>query len=135
MSLKVLIADDEELIRELITETIEDLEGVGQIFEAENGVEALEVIQSENIGLIISDIKMPRMMGDELLRQLKGRIPAIVITGHGDDGTEDRLKKLGAVGFVYKPFDYAEIRATVTAALAKQKDQQTDSAKTPAAHQ
>lgn len=83
--MKVLVVDDEKLIRDVIKEyaSLENYE----IFEAENGIEALKVIDEENIDVIVLDIMMPKMDGYTFFKELKKdhNIPTIILSARNDE--------------------------------------------------
>jgi len=118
MAEKILVADDEQEIRNLLDHF---LGGLGyEVLLASHGDEALKLAVEENPDLIILDIKMPGLDGLEVCKRLKEKeqtklIPVIVITGFEDNKMEalDR----GADDFVNKPFDMAEIASRVKSAL------------------
>ena len=118
MAEKILIADDEQEIRELLDNFL-----TGQGYEvvlASDGNQALQLASEENPQAIILDIKMPGLDGLEVCKRLKEKeqtrlIPVIVITGFEDNKIE--ALNLGADDFVNKPFDMAEISARVKSAL------------------
>jgi len=75
MEQKLLIVDDEAHIRMLIGQTLEELEDEGvNFFTAENGEQALEIIQAEKPRLVFLDVMMPKMNGMEVCRRVKKRI-------------------------------------------------------------
>lgn len=109
----VLIVDDEPEIIELIQFFLKD-EGF-QVVTADNGVSARKVLASHNIGLIISDIRMPQEDGFHLLRHVKKshpNIPFIFISAFTDMNVEEALR-LGAEGFIRKPWEEGELVLTV----------------------
>jgi DNA-binding NtrC family response regulator len=105
----VLIVDDEEPIRDAIAF---DFNRSGfKILFAENGNQAFELVQSEKVDLVISDLQMPECDGVSLLRKMRQAeftIPFIFISG-GLTLTESECMKLGAQKFLPKPFDYKEL--------------------------
>ncbi len=117
MSFNVLIVDDSAAMRSVIKRVIQ-LSGfkIDKGLEAENGREALEVLGTQWVDVIISDINMPEMNGLEMLSELKqnslyAEIPIIIIS---TEGSEERIKEalaLGARGFIQKPFLPEELRA------------------------
>jgi len=117
MSFNVLIVDDSAAMRSVIKRVIQ-LSGfkIDKGLEAENGREALEVLGTQWVDVIISDINMPEMNGLEMLSELKqnslyAEIPIIIIS---TEGSEERVKEalaLGARGFIQKPFLPEELRA------------------------
>lgn len=110
MAYRVLIADDSPVMRAFVRRVIE-LSGfeLAQCFEACNGEEALETLRSEWVDAILTDINMPVVDGEELLRRLAvddllKSIPAIVISTDATRNRIERLMALGARGYVTKPF-------------------------------
>ena len=108
---KLLIVDDEAHIRMLIEQTLEELEDEGvEFLTAENGEEALEIIQSENPQLVFLDVMMPKMNGMEVCRRVKKELSIenvfiVLLTAKGQEF--DRLKgqEVGADFYMTKPFD------------------------------
>ncbi|HEV8084572.1 MAG TPA: response regulator [Chitinophagaceae bacterium] len=111
MSNKILIVDDEPHIRMLIEQTLEELEDEGvEFLTAENGEEALEIIQKENPQLVFLDVMMPKMNGMEVCRRVKKELALndvyiVLLTAKGQE--LDRLKgqEVGANVYMTKPFD------------------------------
>ncbi len=102
----ILLVDDEEDIRDVLSISLED-RGY-QIETAENGQTALDLYDQTEPSIVITDIKMPGMDGIELLRKLKQRNPdieVIMITGHGDLDLAIQSLKLEATDFVTKPIN------------------------------
>jgi two-component system, OmpR family, alkaline phosphatase synthesis response regulator PhoP len=111
MAKKILIVDDEAHIRSLIEQTLEELEDEGvEFLTAENGEQALEIIQTENPRLVFLDVMMPKMNGMEVCRRVKKEllienIFIVLLTAKGQE--LDRLKgqEVGADVYMTKPFD------------------------------
>jgi two-component system response regulator AtoC len=106
----ILVCDDEELIRWSLRQHLQS-EGY-RVLEAEDGQACLEVAMKNAPDLIISDLKMPRMDGMEMLRRLReadNDLPVIVITAHGDVNSAMEATRLGARAYVNKPFDLREV--------------------------
>jgi len=111
MEQKLLIVDDEAHIRTLIEQTLEDLEDEGvNFFNAENGEQALEIIQAENPQLVFLDVMMPNLNGMEVCRRVKkelglDKVFIVLLTAKGQE--LDRLKgqEVGADLYMTKPFD------------------------------
>ena len=115
---KILVVDDEWVVRDLITRLLED-EGGYTIFPAENGRDALNICTEQEIDVVFTDLRMPGMSGMELLEQLKRlypELPVVIITGHG--GREDVITalRLGASNFLLKPVD-VQMVTTIAARL------------------
>ena len=102
--MKLLIVDDEKLIRDVIKEyaLLENYE----IFEAENGIEALKIIEQENIDLIVLDIMMPKMDGYTFFSKLKEEknIPTIILSARNDEYDKLLGFELGVDDYLTKPF-------------------------------
>ena len=109
MEKKLLIVDDEAHIRMLIEQTLEELEDEGVNFlTAENGEQALEIIQAENPQLVFLDVMMPKMNGMEVCRRVKkeltlDKVFIVLLTAKGQE--LDRLKgqEVGADLYMTKP--------------------------------
>jgi DNA-binding NtrC family response regulator len=113
-SVSVLIVDDEQMMRSLL-EKILSREGY-KIHAVEDGVAALEYIKEHHVDMIISDMKMPRMDGFELLGIVKKEHPhigVIIMTAYGDTYTVKDALLLGADEYVTKPFKSYEISLVV----------------------
>jgi signal transduction histidine kinase/FixJ family two-component response regulator len=106
MNKKLLLVDDEEGIRKVLSISLTDI-GY-EVFTAENGEEALEIFRHENPPIVLTDIKMPGMDGIELLKKIKYENPdteVIMITGHGDMDLAIKSLKYRAIDFVTKPIN------------------------------
>ena len=114
----VLVVDDEPQIRTSLRGILAE-EGL-RVLEAEDGRQALDVIQRENPELVILDIWMPEVDGLQVLQQLHGDQPApavIMISGHGNIETAVKATKLGAFDFIEKPFSLDGLLRVVNRAL------------------
>ncbi|AHE63069.1 sigma-54-dependent transcriptional regulator [Borrelia parkeri] len=120
---KLLVADDEKNIREGIATYLEE-EGYF-VFTASDGKEALETIKNEKIDAIISDLRMPQISGEELLRIVKDKtpnIPFIILTAHGTvDSAVDAMRE-GAYDFLTKPVDLERLLLIIKRALNGKND-------------
>ena len=117
--MKVLVVDDEMLIRNVIKDYLEN-EGY-EIYEAENGLEAIRVFKEEKIDLIILDIMMPKMDGYETLKELRklGETPVIMLTAMKEELDKLHGFDLGVDDYVTKPFSPKEVVARVKAILKR----------------
>lgn len=107
MAVSILIADDDELLRNLVKEVLEE-EGY-QIYEAGDGERAVDIFWAHSeIALVILDIMMPKLDGMEVLDEIRHRtdIPVLMLTAIGDSASELACLKHGASDFVSKPFHY-----------------------------
>ena len=102
---KVLIVDDEAIIRDALSDWLKDI-GY-QVYTAENGHKALEVIEKEKPGIMITDLVMPGMDGIELMKRAKAQQPnveVIIITAYASIPTAITAMKEGAYDYIEKPF-------------------------------
>ena len=117
---KILIIEDEPAIRRVLVKILAEEDKSHQIDEAENGIEAINKIKKESYDLIISDIKMPKVDGMEVLdfsKKNTPETPIIMISGHGDlELAVDSMKK-GAFDYISKPPDLNRLLTTVRNAL------------------
>ncbi|MGZ3692246.1 MAG: response regulator [Pseudobdellovibrio sp.] len=103
--LTVLVVEDDDNLREVIVEMFQNK--LCEVIEAENGAVALSILQSKDIDIVFSDIRMPVMDGIEMLKRIvaqnKEKPLVFLATGHSDIN-EKEVKKMGAVALMYKPF-------------------------------
>lgn len=115
--LKVLVVDDEKLVRKGIVLGV-DWQALGcmVVAEASNGLEGLEAAEKYNPDLIITDIKMPKMDGIEMLRRLRQinkYVYVIFLTAHSDFSYAQGAIKFSASDYLLKPFQDGELEETV----------------------
>lgn len=107
MAVSLLVADDDDLLRNLVKEVLED-EGY-QVYVAADGQETVDIFwEHPEIALVILDIMMPKMDGIEVLQEIRERtdIPVLMLTALGDSSSELSCLRNGASDFVSKPFHY-----------------------------
>lgn len=107
MVVSLLIADDDDLLRNLVKEVLEE-QGY-QVYEAADGEEALDIFwEHSEIVLVILDIMMPKLDGLAVLDEIRERsdVPILMLTALGDSSSELSCLKHGASDFVSKPFHY-----------------------------
>lgn len=118
MALNILVVDDSSVMRTMIIRTL-NMSGLplGELSEAPNGAEALKILKEKWVDLVIADINMPVMNGEEMINRmledqdLKG-IPILVISTEASQARIERLMSKGA-SFIKKPFAPELIRDTV----------------------
>ena len=119
---KILIVEDEASIRRVLVKILSEEDKSHEIYEAEDGLIALNKIKKENFDLVLCDIKMPKMDGIEVLeftKKIKPETPIVMISGHGDlDTAVDSMKK-GAYDYISKPPDLNRLLNTVRNAIDK----------------
>jgi len=116
---RVLVVDDDAGVRFTLREMLRSLSGV-EVEQAEDGEAALEKLAARPFELVITDLRMPRMDGMELVRRVSAVPHApriIVITAHGSERFAVEAVKAGAYDYFRKPFDVDELLAVVTRAL------------------
>ncbi|MBT2695976.1 response regulator [Bacillus sp. ISL-40] len=127
MGFKVLIADDEPLILKNLTQIIDwhalDCLIIGT---AQNGQEALEILEKERIDLLLTDISMPGISGIDLLKQIQ-KLPyqpiTLLISGYDDFEYAREGLKNNALDYILKPIDYDELQECVERAIGELKNQ------------
>ncbi|MFC1949782.1 response regulator [Chloroflexota bacterium] len=115
---RILVIDDDELIRALFKEV---LEGEGHIVvTADTGEKGLAYIMQQNFNLVFLDLKLPGIDGAEILSQMRstGRhVPVVIITGYPDSEIMERAARQGLLGIMLKPFNASGIIGTINSFL------------------
>lgn len=112
----VLVVDDSAAIRKILQRVLRQTGmAIGAIQEAGDGQEALELLKGQRIDLVLTDINMPKMDGLQLLAAMKAsaqwrRIPVVMITTEGGETKVGEAVRLGASGYVRKPFTADQIK-------------------------
>ncbi len=117
-----LIVDDEPRLRQVLMHLMRN-DGF-TCMEAGNGEEALLLLEQQPFTLVMSDLRMPRIDGLELLRQIRGRWPdtaVVMITAVADVEVAVSCLAIGAMDYLTKPFHLEEVRARVAQALEKRR--------------
>ncbi|MDY6903081.1 MAG: response regulator [Thermodesulfobacteriota bacterium] len=116
MAVNILIVDDSLPMRAVIKKTIKASGyGAASFFEADDGRQALDILQNQWLDIVVTDYNMPDMDGMTLLANLKAddllaSIPVLVITTEGSRQKEREFMEKGAAGYIKKPFTPEEIR-------------------------
>lgn len=116
---KLLVADDEEMIREAVASYLES-QGY-QVFRAENGEEALNILKRELISLVILDLMLPDLPGEEVCVRIRkqSRVPIIMLTAKNVEYDMIHGLDLGADDYITKPFSLKNLSARVQAVLRR----------------
>ena len=123
MDSDVLVVDDSAAIRKILTRVLRQTGmAIQTIHEAGDGQEALAVMAQHRIDLVLSDINMPKMDGLQLLASLKAspqwqKIPVVMITTEGGETKVAEAVRLGAAGYVRKPFTADQIKEKLVGIL------------------
>ena len=117
----ILIIDDDQYIGDMLTEALRQ-EGYGAL-RAYSGTEALLILDSQRPDLILLDLMLPGLSGEEVLPRIKG-IPVIVLSAKADAGSKVNLLLGGAQDYVTKPFDLSELMARIEVQLRNAGDRE-----------
>lgn len=123
MALNILIVDDSPVMRAFIRKVVGMTAlDVGQMLEAGHGGEALALLGQHWMDLVLTDINMPEMNGEELVRRMEGdallrAVPVIVVSTDASANRVEHLLALGAKGYVTKPFTPEALAAEVERVL------------------
>jgi two-component system chemotaxis response regulator CheY len=115
-----MIVDDSAAIRKILRRVLDQADILmDKIHEAGDGLEALEILKTSTVQLILCDINMPNMDGIELLERLKAKeplrsVPVLMVTTEGSQARVMQALELGAAGYVKKPFTAAQIKEKLT---------------------
>jgi DNA-binding NtrC family response regulator len=110
-SIKILVVDDEALVRDVIKKGLSQMGGFN-VEVAQNGPEAIEKIEKDVFDLVLTDLKMPGMDGLELLKNIKGTRPEVMVilmTAYGSIETAVEAMRIGANDYITKPVDLNEL--------------------------
>jgi len=115
--MKIVIADDSSLLRDRIRSLLNSINHNSVVYEAENGVEALQLIREEEPDLAILDIRMPEMNGIEVLkkiREMKMKVKVCILTNYDYPIYKKRCFEAGADYFLRKTENFEDINIIVT---------------------
>ena len=123
MSYQVLVVDDSPAMRGFIRRVL-DLSGfdVGEVFEAGDGLEALAILDDSEIDVVLTDINMPRMNGEELMLHLSedavlSSLPVLVLSADSSEARVTRMMAAGARGYLPKPLSPERLRSELDRVL------------------
>jgi two-component system, chemotaxis family, chemotaxis protein CheY len=132
MAFNILIVDDSSSMRAVIKKVIK-VSGfnVGNFLEAADGIEALNILESDWVDLVLSDINMPNMNGLELISKMGEddmlrSIPVVMVTTEASDEKMKNAKELGAVGYIKKPFLPEDIKITLSGIMGEEAGDERD---------
>jgi two-component system chemotaxis response regulator CheY len=123
MESDILVVDDSAAIRKILQRVLRQTGmAIRAIHEAGDGQEALELLKKQAVNLVLTDINMPKMDGIQLLAALKGsplwrNIPVVMVTTEGGETKVGEAVRLGAAGYVRKPFTADQIKEKLAGIL------------------
>jgi len=115
---KILLVDDDRNLLRVLTYQIQ--QSGYDVVPVSSALEALQLLEEQSFGLVLTDLRMPEIDGLELLRRIRGsnkKVPVIVLTAHGSIDKAVEAIKLGAADFLTKPVEKAEVEHSIVAAL------------------
>ena len=118
---RILAVDDSSSMRRMLNFALSN--GGFDVLEAEDGQQALEIAQSEDVDLVLTDINMPRMNGFELIEKLRELpsykfVPILTLTTESSVEKKARGRAAGATGWIVKPFDPTQLLSIVNRLIA-----------------
>jgi two-component system chemotaxis response regulator CheY len=117
--INALIVDDSSVMRKIVERALRQAGlSLSKVYEASSGAEALDVLKSEQVQLVLSDINMPMMDGLEFLRQMREQdlapdVPVVMITTEGSEEHVKAAIAAGAQGYIRKPFTPEQVKDRV----------------------
>jgi DNA-binding NtrC family response regulator len=110
---RILVVDNDTGVCQMLKVTLQDLNF--SVSTAESGNEALEIYRSQVIDFVLLDVGMPHMDGKQTLEALKSIDPGVIccFMSGSENMTPDELSRLGAVGFIQKPFSLEKVRQLI----------------------
>ena len=113
MAIRVLVVDDSAFMRKIISDMLNDIDGVQVVATARDGKTAIEIISRESLDIITLDVEMPGMDGLETLKRIKesSNVPVMMLSSNNKPETTIEALELGALDFIEKPVD---IRTNIT---------------------
>ena len=120
-TLEVLVVDDSRMARKHIRRVLNNM-GIERITEAENGLEALDILSSAFFDLVVTDYNMPEMDGKELVEQIRGSsnqasVPILMVTSEENNNRLAAVQNAGVSAVCDKPFEPATVRALIQQAF------------------
>lgn len=115
---RILVIDDDQLVRDLFKETLED--SVHTVVTAGASAEGIQYVKNQEFDLVFLDLKMPEIDGAEVLheiRSIRPELPVTIITGYPSGEMMERALKEGPLGVMPKPFGVSDIYSAVNSFL------------------
>ena len=116
----ILIVDDEAIVRESLRDWLQD--AGYQVATAETGEQALEMMEKQEFGILVLDVRLPGKTGIRVLKEVKAKQPdikSIIITAYPYAETAEEAMKLGAIDYLVKPFSPDDLERLIRETLLK----------------
>ena len=122
--MKLLVAEDQSMLRDAMCQLLLMEDDVEEIFQASNGLEAIQILQKEEIDVAILDIEMPKKTGLDVLEWIKANltVKVVIVTTFKRVGYFQRAIKAGVDAYVLKDRSITELMATIQTVLAGRKE-------------
>ena len=123
MAFNILIVDDSTTTRGMVKKVLGMTQlPLGELWEASNGLEGLQKMRENWVDLVLADLNMPDMTGQEMIDEMKkdqllSALPVVVVSSEGDQTVLDHLAQKGVREIVRKPFETALLREVIERAL------------------
>jgi two-component system chemotaxis response regulator CheY len=123
MAFNILIVDDSSTMRGMVKKVLGMTQlPLGEMWEASNGKEGLEKMRGHWVDLVLADLNMPDMTGQEMIDEMKkdsllAALPVVVVSSEGDKAVLDHLAQKGIREIVRKPFEASLLRIVIERAL------------------
>ena len=120
---KILVVDDVDEIRDILSAFLKE-EGY-EVYTAENGKKALNIVKEKNIDLVLTDVRMPEINGYDLtkiVKEINPGIGVIIMTAYTSVYTEGDMRKIGADDFTTKPFNLSDVADKIERVLFQMKN-------------
>ena len=125
MKKKVLIVDDDIVLRSLIKKRFQEHESIFTTLLATDGTEAVKILKEHSVSIVVTDLRMPQMDGFALLAHISKKypdIPVIVLTAYSAPHLKNRVRATEAVAFIEKPVVVDDLAATILSNLEKESE-------------
>ncbi len=108
--MNILIVDDSPMARKILRKQFSNKSNIN-ILEASDGLEAIEIYRKEELDVMFLDLTMPNLDGYGVLNELKSDLNCLIIVVSADiqEEAQNRVKNMGAIGFIKKPVDYDSV--------------------------
>lgn len=131
MGYNILVVDDSLAMRKVIKKALKISGLQGEVLEAGNGFEGVEIVTKNWVDIVFTDIHMPDMDGIEFIKRLKtiptcAEIPIVVISTEGRESIMEQIKQMGVAGYLTKPFKPNEVRELVLSIMEVDSDVDAD---------